>query len=200
MNTQSKCLGTGWAKHRVVLACAEPCLLDREGPGSEPNITESHGMAPRAHIAALSQTETGLPVMGPAPQMHSWPSKAQAGFQLPWTLSCPCAVSDSHHGSPGPRSPNVRKTHNTWQLLKGGPRHGLLTDGWSLSLPGPAHRELPFAVAAKPESHGRKQLPTTVVTLASPATSFRVSWWETPGITDRGGCGGVGGEGGRFST
>lgn len=124
--------------------------------------------------------------MGSATQMHSWPCKAQTGFQLPWTLSCPCAVNDSHHGGPGPRSPNLRKTRNAWQLLRGGPRHGLPSNERSLSLPGPGCGDLPFTVTIKHESHGRKHLPTTVVTLASPATSFRVIWWEIPGITNGG--------------
>ena len=35
--------------------------------------------------------------MSPAPQMPSWPSDTQLDFIPSLTLSCPCAVDDSHH-------------------------------------------------------------------------------------------------------
>lgn len=102
--------------------------------------------------------------------MHSWPSKAQAGFQLLLTLSCPCAMNDSHHGGPGP----------------GSPRHGLPSNEWSLSLPDPVLRKLPFTVAIKYESHSRKHLAHHCGYLSLISHLLRVIWWEVRGITDGG--------------
>lgn len=141
-------------------ASVKPRLFDEEGRGSEANITESPWQL-SVSCTFIQSEKMELPLMGPASQMPSWPSKRQAGFQ---PLLDPQLPLCSGQFIPLYMVPLVQGAPDTGRAVT----HSNISRGAPDVASGQRNRaclslalstgKLPFTVAVKSESHDGKHL------------------------------------------